>query len=106
MALIFLASPYKRLYLNRTLFDRIKKPLILIHSGVLVSDYISVDLPVSILGCSSGSKITSKVEIQSFNETTFVFGNGSKSSYLGYLTVKFNSDEFVGANSSDPGKNF
>lgn len=78
------------------------KPIILIHSGVLVTDDVNISFPICIIGCSSGS-VTSNVEIESYDETTIVFGGGSQSSYLGYLTVKFNSIEFGGADAPDAG---
>ena len=67
-----------------------EKPLILIHSGSLQCESISVNFPVSILGATEGCT-ESACQLLSLNEATFIFRQKSLSSFFGFLNVKCRS---------------
>ena len=69
--------------------EAIPKPIILIHPGILFTDSLNIQFPVSIIGAFQNK--TNLVEIQSSNETIITFNFSSSSSYLGYLTLKLQS---------------
>ena len=87
---------YSRLIINFYHFLTLKKishkspkPIILIHPGILFTDSLNIQFPVSIIGAFQNK--TNLVEIQSSNETIITFNFSSSSSYLGYLTLKLQS---------------
>uniref|UniRef100_A0A7E4VDI4 F-box domain-containing protein n=1 Tax=Panagrellus redivivus TaxID=6233 RepID=A0A7E4VDI4_PANRE len=64
--------------------------LIFVHTGVHRVTSINVGYGVEIIGASSYPNITSMVTIESQTDSTIVFGEGSRESYIGYVSIKFN----------------
>ncbi|XP_028969124.1 F-box only protein 11 [Galendromus occidentalis] len=67
-------------------------PLILIHSGTYKGEFIIVDSPIMMLGCGPGWNPADKVILERDSESTITFVEGSRGSYLGYLTLRFSPD--------------
>ncbi|XP_022668659.1 F-box only protein 11-like isoform X2 [Varroa destructor] len=64
-------------------------PLILIHSGNYKNEFLVVDSPVHMLGCGPGWNPAETVVLERDTESTITFVEGSRGSYLGYVTLRF-----------------
>lgn len=62
-----------------------------VHKGSYQREYLVVENNVNILGCSSGN-VAENVTIERDTESTVTFMEGARSSYLGYVTLKFSPD--------------
>ena len=62
-----------------------------VHKGSYQGEYLVVENNVNILGCSSGN-VAENVVIERDTESTVTFMEGARSSYLGYVTLKFSPD--------------
>ncbi|XP_046437495.1 F-box only protein 11-like isoform X1 [Daphnia pulex] len=72
-------------------FDDAESPLVFVHKGSYQREYLVVENNVNILGCSSGN-VAENVTIERDTESTVTFMEGARSSYLGYVTLKFSPD--------------
>jgi F-box protein 11 len=72
-------------------FDDAESPLILVHKGTYQRENLAIDSDVNILGCSSGN-VAENVIIERETDSTVTFVEGARSSYLGYVTLKFSPD--------------
>ena len=72
-------------------FDDAESPLVFVHKGSYQREYLVVENNVNILGCSSGN-VAENVTIERDTESTVTFMEGARSSYLGYVTLKFSTD--------------
>lgn len=64
-------------------------PLIMIHSGTYKNEFLVVDSPVHLLGCGPGWNPAQTVVLERDTESTITFVEGSRGSYLGYVTLRF-----------------
>jgi F-box protein 11 len=72
-------------------FDDAESPLVFVHKGSYQGEYLVVETNVNIIGCSSGN-VAENVTIERDTESTVTFMEGARSSYLGYVTLKFSPD--------------
>ena len=66
-------------------------PLVFVHKGTYQREYLVIENNVNILGCSPGN-VAESVTIERDTESTVTFVEGARSSYLGYVTLKFSPD--------------
>jgi F-box protein 11 len=66
-------------------------PLIFVHSNKYTGDSLIIDNNAEIIGAGRGN-IAENVVFETDRDSTVVFVEGSASSYLGYVTLKFSPD--------------
>ncbi|KAL5009208.1 hypothetical protein ScPMuIL_014789 [Solemya velum] len=71
--------------------NEIENPVIFVHSGVYHGEFLLIDTNVAIIGAGPGNVID-HVFIERESESTVMFVEGAKESYLGYVTLKFAPD--------------
>ncbi|XP_074643961.1 F-box only protein 11-like [Tubulanus polymorphus] len=71
--------------------EEMDNALIFIHSNVYQGEFLVIDNNVSLIGAAPGN-VTDHVIIERFSESTIMFIQGARESYLGYVTLKFSPD--------------
>ena len=74
--------------------EEVVNPLILIHSGLYLGEFLVVDYNVTMLGAAPGN-VADHVIIERQSESTIMFGEGARDAYLGYVTLKVSSSLLV-----------
>ena len=74
------------------LLEEAENPLVFVHKGSYQREFLAIDTNVNIIGCAPGGSVAESVTIERDTESTVTFAEGARSSYLGYVTLKFSPD--------------